>query len=226
MSAYHAWTHMNKVIKERGYNVSLYDVTEQVGILSVQGPNRYRIVTILFHINFYVEINMSIYSQNVMETLIKNEIPDKSFKYSTAKLVKIKNEMIHLIKLSFVDELGFELHIPKSSCQLVYKTLIESGKFYDMKHAGYRAFCSLSCEKGMRLSFIILRMHVINMVTVISGYLLWGSDLRTDDNPIEAGLEFTCRSTGEYLGKKVVDRLRKDGIKKKLVRVYLDRHVL
>ncbi|XP_017757288.1 PREDICTED: sarcosine dehydrogenase, mitochondrial [Eufriesea mexicana] len=179
MSAYHTLTHMNKVINERGYNVFLHDVTEQIGILSVLGPN----------------------SQNIMETLIKNEISDKSFKYSTTKLVKIKNEMVHLIKPSFVDELGFELHIPKSSCQLVYKTLIECGKLYNMKHAGYRALCSLSCEKG---------------------YLLWGSDLRTDDNPIEAGLGFTCRNTGEYLGKKVVDRLRKNGIKKKLVRVYLD----
>lgn len=59
-----------------------------------------------------------------------------------------------------------------------------------------------------------------------SGYLLWGLDLRADDNPIEAGLESICRNTGEYLGKTAVDRLRKIGIKKKLVHIYLNRHVL
>lgn len=81
--------------------------------------------------------------------MIEDEISDESFKYSTTKLVKIKNETIRLIRLSFVGELGFELHIPKSFCRIVYKTLINCGKSYNIKHAGYRALHSLSCEKGM-----------------------------------------------------------------------------
>lgn len=44
-AAYHTWAHMNKVIQEKGFDVSLHDVTEQIGILSVQGPNRYCIVS-------------------------------------------------------------------------------------------------------------------------------------------------------------------------------------
>ncbi|XP_060812640.1 sarcosine dehydrogenase, mitochondrial [Bombus pascuorum] len=183
ISIYHTWAHMKKAIMEKGFDVSLHDVSEQIGILSVQGPN----------------------SRKVIETLIEDEISDESFKYSTTKLVKIKNETIRLIRLSFVGELGFELHIPKSSCRIVYKTLINCGKSHNIKHAGYRALHSLSCEKG---------------------YLLWGLDLRSDDNPIEAGLESICRNTGEYLGKTAVDRLRKIGIKKKLVHIYLNRHVL
>lgn len=42
MSSYHTRTHINKIIREKGFNVSLHDVTDQIGILSVQGPNRYR----------------------------------------------------------------------------------------------------------------------------------------------------------------------------------------
>lgn len=42
MSSYHTWAHVNKVIKEKGFNVSVHNVTEQIGILSVQGPNRYQ----------------------------------------------------------------------------------------------------------------------------------------------------------------------------------------
>ncbi|KAK9296853.1 hypothetical protein QLX08_009258 [Tetragonisca angustula] len=171
--------HMKKVITEKGFNVSLHNATEEIGILSVQGPS----------------------SRKVIETLIEDEMSDESFAYSTTKLVNVKNETVRLIRFSSVGELGFELHIPKSSCQLVYKALIDCGKSYDMKHAGYRALYSLSCEKG---------------------YLLWGSDLRTDDNPIEAGLGFTCRETGEYLGKPAVDRLRKIGIKRRLVHVRLN----
>ncbi|XP_076755351.1 sarcosine dehydrogenase, mitochondrial-like [Xylocopa sonorina] len=182
MSTYHTWAHINKVITEKGFDVSLDDVTEQIGILSVQGPN----------------------SRRLVETLIEDDISDESFKYSSTKLTKIKNEVIRLVRLSYVGELGFELHIPKSSCQLIYKTLINHGEPYNMKHAGYRALHSLSCEKG---------------------HLLWGSDLRTDDNPIEAGLDSACRKNGEYLGKIAVDRMRKTGIKKKLMRVHLKSNI-
>jgi len=41
MSSYHTWAHISKVIREQGFNVSVHNVTEQIGILSVQGPNRY-----------------------------------------------------------------------------------------------------------------------------------------------------------------------------------------
>lgn len=62
--------------------------------------------------------------------------------------MRINGEMVHMFRLSFVGELGYELHIPKSSCEKVYKALMECGKKYDMKLAGFRALYSLSCEKG------------------------------------------------------------------------------
>ncbi|XP_043254567.1 sarcosine dehydrogenase, mitochondrial isoform X1 [Colletes gigas] len=179
ISAYHTWVHMNEVIERNGFDVSLHDVTEQIGLLSVQGPN----------------------SRKIIETLIDDELLNEDFKLSTTKLVKIKGEVVRLIRLSFVGELGFELHIPKSSCQIVYRALMECGKSYDMRLAGYRALYSLSCEKG---------------------YHLWGSDLRPDDNPVEAGLAFSCRSIGQYLGKLAVDQLQQNGIKRRLVHIHMN----
>ncbi|XP_017887261.1 sarcosine dehydrogenase, mitochondrial [Ceratina calcarata] len=178
-SYYQTWAHMSKVIEEKGFDVTLHDVTEQIGVLSVQGPN----------------------SRNLVERLIEHEISDETFKYATTRLAKVKGEIVRLIRYSTVGELGFELHIPKSSCRLVYTNLIECGKPYNMKHAGHRALSSLSCEKGN---------------------LIWGLDIRTDDNPVEVGLESICRESGEYLGKAVIDRLRTAGIKKKFVRLHVD----
>ncbi|XP_078045792.1 sarcosine dehydrogenase, mitochondrial-like isoform X2 [Augochlora pura] len=54
------------------------------------------------------------------------------------------------------------------------------------------------------------------------GYHLWGSDVRTDDNPIEAGLGFVCRKHGHYQGKSAIDQLRQNGIKKKLMHFHVD----
>lgn len=80
--------------------------------------------------------------------LVDDDLSNKSFPFSTSKLVRIDGELVHMFRLSFVGELGFELHIPRSSCEKVYKALMECGKKYDMKLAGFRALYSLSCEKG------------------------------------------------------------------------------
>lgn len=178
-TGFQTWAHMSKVIEEKGFDVTLHDVTEQIGVLSVQGPN----------------------SRSVVERLIEDEISDESFKYSTTRLAKVKGETVRLLRYSMVGELGFELHIPKSSCHLVYTNLVNCGVPYNMKHAGHRALSSLTCEKGN---------------------LVWGLDIRTDDNPVEVGLESICRESGEYLGKLVIDRLRTTGIKKQFVRLHLD----
>ncbi|XP_020288905.1 sarcosine dehydrogenase, mitochondrial [Pseudomyrmex gracilis] len=179
MSLYHTWAHINKVIREKNFNVSVHNVTEQIGILSIQGPN----------------------SCQVLQLLVEDDLSNESFPFSTSKLVRINDELVHMFRLSFVGELGFELHIPRSSCQKVYKAVMECGKKYDMRLAGYRALYSLSCEKG---------------------YHLWGADLRSDDNPIEAGLEFVCRSNGNYLGKASVEECRTNGIKKRLVHLHIN----
>lgn len=89
-----------------------------------------------------------IHSRKIVKSLIEDQILDESFKFLTTKLVKIRNQLTRLIRISFVGELGFEIHIPKSSCKIVYTSLMECGKEYNMKLAGYRALYSLSCEKG------------------------------------------------------------------------------
>ena len=53
-------------------------------------------------------------------------------------------------------------------------------------------------------------------MVVVTGYHLWNADLRTDDNPLEAGLDFMCREEGEYVGKDALDAVRRKGLKKKL----------
>lgn len=52
------------------------------------------------------------------------------------------------MRISFVGELGYELHIPIESCEKVFQGLTEYGKPWNLKHAGYRALYSLSSEKG------------------------------------------------------------------------------
>lgn len=74
------------------------------------------------------------------------------------------------IRLSFVGELGWELHIPNDSAQIVYKTIMAAGKQYDIVNAGYRAIDSLSIEKGLLETFTSLHTEVY-LSKIIGFYL-------------------------------------------------------
>ncbi|XP_014204461.1 sarcosine dehydrogenase, mitochondrial [Copidosoma floridanum] len=172
LSSYHTWAHIRRAIAKKGFNVSLHDATHQMGILSLQGPN----------------------SQKILQNVVDSDISDEAFPFSTSKLMRANGKLVRAFRISFVGELGYELHIPLQSCEKVYHGLVEQGKQMDFKLAGYRALYGLSCEKG---------------------YHLWNADLRSDDNPIEANLGFTCRKDGGYLGSEAVENLRKNGVKRK-----------
>jgi glycine cleavage system aminomethyltransferase T len=46
---------------------------------------------------------------------------------------------------------------------------------------------------------------------------LWHFDLQICDNPLEAGLDFVCKKTGDYLGKAALEVISKKGLAKKLL---------
>lgn len=52
------------------------------------------------------------------------------------------------MRLSFVGELGWELHIPKDACLPVYRAVMAAGEKHGIINSGYRAIDSLSIEKG------------------------------------------------------------------------------
>ena len=59
--------------------------------------------------------------------------------------------------LSFVGELGWELHVPRSACVPVYQAVMTAGTKHGLVNAGYRAIDSLSIEKGMCRSHTVPR---------------------------------------------------------------------
>lgn len=60
------------------------------------------------------------------------------------------------------------------------------------------------------------------LIYVLSGNHLWGADVRSDDNPIEAALEIVCRRNGKYLGKACVKQCRENGVKRRLVHLHIN----
>ncbi|XP_014291636.1 sarcosine dehydrogenase, mitochondrial [Halyomorpha halys] len=135
-------------------------------------------------------------SRELLQNLVDCDLSDANFPYKTSRIIKLAGIEVRAMRTSYVGELGWEIHVPEHACIPVYLALWEVGRNYGLRHAGYRALYSLCSEKG---------------------YRLWNSDVRVDDNPVEAGLDYTCRSEGDYLGKKALDEVLQNGIKKRHV---------
>lgn len=126
-------------------------------------------------------------------------LDNETFPFSTHKVVDIEGVNVRMMRLSFVGEMGWELHVPRDKVFKVYHKICEIGKAkYGLRNAGYRAIDSLSIEKGYR--------H-------------WHADIRSDDSPLEAGLSFTCdlKKKSDFHGREALLQYKSKGkLKKKL----------
>jgi sarcosine dehydrogenase len=66
-------------------------------------------------------------------------------------MVLVAGEKARAVRLSFVGELGWELHLPSHAAEDVYQAVWSVGQQHGLVNAGYRAIDSLSIEKGQWL---------------------------------------------------------------------------
>lgn len=187
-SAYHTKAHIWATIQEKALRAVVTDQTDELGVLSIQGPKSREIL------------------QKITDFDLSNNerLPPNSNTVLSIKINPFYSCNVRVLRVSFVGELGYELHIPAESCNDVYNALMKAGYKDGLRNAGYRALYSLSSEKG---------------------YHLWGYDLRSDDTPIEANLEFVCKKRGDYQGRLVIDRQLQNGVNKKLAFFTLNEQV-
>ncbi|XP_017020013.1 sarcosine dehydrogenase, mitochondrial [Drosophila kikkawai] len=182
-SAFYTYSALQAEIRRKGFNANLKDLTAELGVISIQGPN----------------------SRKILQPLIDCDLSDEQVPPNSTRLASFGDVGVRLLRVSFVGELGYELHVPKKDCVAVYRNLMKAGAGQDLRNAGYRSLYSLSSEKG---------------------YHLWSFDLRPDDTPLEAGLGFTCRRNGaDYRGKAAIEKQRAEGLKKRLVYLTLQDQV-
>ncbi|KFP18857.1 hypothetical protein Z169_10155, partial [Egretta garzetta] len=177
--AQHNWSHITTVLQDMKLQCKLL---EQAGEL-----RPFTTAALLFP-----------HSRLVLQEVLDTDLSNEAFPFSTHKLATAAGCTVRAMRLSFVGEMGWELHVPKADCVKVYQAVMEAGARHGITNAGYRAIDSLSIEKGYR--------H-------------WHADLRPDDTPLEAGLAFTCKlkSSIPFLGREAVEAQKAKGIFRRLV---------
>src|SRR5436190_584411 len=143
-----------------GEVVTVTDVTSGTTLLTVQGPA----------------------SRELIGRLTDADLSSDAFGYMTARHIHVGYAPVLAIRVTYVGELGWELHVPAEYAAGVYDDLIAAGGDLGFLPVGLQAMSSLRLEKG---------------------YRDMGVDIDNTDSPIEAGLGFAVAwdKPGGFVGR-------------------------
>ncbi|WP_436644177.1 GcvT family protein [Microbaculum sp. FT89] len=164
-----------------GLNVQVVDVSSGYGVLSVMGPN----------------------ARTLLSRLTRDDLSNDGFPFGTVREIGIAGAPVMALRVTYVGELGWELHVPTEYVVNVYEALMDQGGDLGVRPAGYRAIESLRLEKG---------------------YRAWGSDIGPDHTPLEAGLGWAVKlkSNQPFLGREALDAQGRGPLKKQLAGFTVD----
>lgn len=138
----------------------------------------------------------------VLAAVADENVSNEAFPFYTAQEIDVGPAPVYALRISYAGELGWELYAPVESGLRVWDAVWEAGRAHGMMAAGAGAFDSLRLEKG---------------------YRLWGSDIHTDYNPLEAGLGWAVRLDKEgFLGRDALLAAKDQGVARKLCCLTLD----
>ncbi len=146
-----------------GLDARLTDVTSSYGVLAVMGPK----------------------ARDVLASLTSADLSNAAFRFGDAKRISLAGAPTLALRVTYVGELGWELHIPVEFMAAVYEALMVEGAKHGIANAGYRAIESLRLEKG---------------------YRAWGSEIGPDHSPLVSGLGWAVKlkSNTPFQGREAV----------------------
>ena len=111
-------------------------------------------------------------SRDVLQGLTDHDISNAGFPFGRVKRITVAGAPVLALRVTYVGELGWELHIPVEFALSVYDALMAAGQRHGIANAGYRAIESLRLEKG---------------------YRSWGAEIGPDHSPLVAGLAWAVK---------------------------------
>jgi glycine cleavage system aminomethyltransferase T/glycine/D-amino acid oxidase-like deaminating enzyme len=152
----------------------LLDVTNAYSVIGVMGPN----------------------ARGLLGSVTDTDLSNAAFPFLSAKMIEVGQTTVRAIRVTYVGELGWELHVPIEQTLALYDTLMSAGEEFGITNAGHYAINSLRLEKG---------------------YRAWGAELSPDDSPLEAGLGFAVDWSKPFLGRDALLKQKERALKRQLV---------
>lgn len=143
-------------------------------------------------------------SRDLLRQLTSADLSNEAFPFGSCREIDLGYQGALAIRLTYVGELGWELYIPTPFALPIYDALIAEGNRHGLRHCGYHTLNSLRLEKA---------------------YRDWSHDIGPDDDPLQAGLAFTCawQKPGGFIGREALLEKRASGLpKRRLVQFLLE----
>ena len=170
--ATHDFDHIARNIPE-GARAQLIDVTSAYAVLSLMGPR----------------------ARDILQATTHADMSNAAFPFGTGRTIGIAGAPVRALRVTYVGELGWELHVPTESASAVHASLIVAGAPHGLRNAGYRAIETLRLEKG---------------------YRAWASDIGPDHTPFEAGLGWAVKlkTNIDFRGRAACEAQKANGVRK------------
>jgi dimethylglycine dehydrogenase len=139
--------------------VSITDITDELGVLVLAGPR----------------------ARDVLARTTTLDVGNSAFPWLTSKIGPVAGAPnVRLLRINYVGELGWELHVPMAQMAHVFDALMMAGARYGIRLFGSYAMNSLRLEKA---------------------YRAWGSELTNEVTLIEADMQRFVDWSKDFIGK-------------------------
>ena len=153
-----------------GMNAQLVDVTSSYAVLSLMGPR----------------------SRDILQATTRDPVDDMAFPFGHVRTIAIAGAPVLALRITYVGELGWELHVPSEYAIAVFEALRKAG-------ADFRAAqCRLPGDRIAQAG---------------KGYRAWGADIGPDHTPLEAGLRWAVKlgKNADFKGRSAIELQNRRG---------------
>ena len=141
-------------------------------------------------------------SRDVLSQVTEADLSNDAFPWLSAKYIEIGSAKVLAMRMNYVGELGWELHVPIEYQLSVYRAVVAAGRTHGLRHFGMYAMDSLRIDKC---------------------YRGWKSDLESGYSPFEASLDrFVDLNKRKFPGKSALMTQKARGVTRRLVSLTLD----
>jgi dimethylglycine dehydrogenase len=142
-----------------GEAVRIENVTEERGVLVVSGPR----------------------SRELLSLLTDADLGNDAFRWLRAREISIAGQPVRALRVSYVGELGWELHPPIASLPALYDAIWEAGRKFGIANYG---------------------LYAVNTLRIEKGYKAWSTELTNELNMLEADMpRFIHFDKTDFVGK-------------------------
>lgn len=161
-------------------NLAVRNITNDWGTLVIAGPK----------------------ARQLLGRLTDADLDNAAFPWFSAQEISVAGIPLRALRMTFVGELGWELHHHLDHQEALYAALLEAGKSLSLKQFGLRAMDSMRLEKA---------------------YPVWGPELTTEFSALCAGLGFFIKTDkGEFEGRAAIVAQRGSAMTHRLVLLELE----